>query len=548
MRSWIGGLIVAVFLLGVSGAAAQQRVLVLEGGTLIDGTGKAPMNDSLVVVEGTRVKAVGTRGQVSYPANANVIRLTGRTILPGLIDGHLHTKEYQFPMFLPWGVTTIADLDNDTAWILAQREMLRTGRMKGPRLFVSGGKMYGPLGPVNPDSTVVHNVDEARAYLRSIEALGVDYLKVDDTITYDQLRVAIEEANKAGRKVVGHTQNIRKAAEMGFKFMEHMDTMARSLLDPDGTKFSPRWYPPRSGPVELPQVTSESLVDPKQFPPLIDYLVKQGVYVNPTLTLTWSSSTPRGREFANAAAQIAKDPGLGFIPADVKEAWTRPPGHPRAGYANVAAFLRMFSQAGGKLLAGTDTGGSPLVPGLALHQEMQLLVDAGVPPMKAIQAATLWTAEVIGKEKDLGSVEPGKLADLTIIEGNPLANITATQNVRMVIKDGEVMDTKYDPKWVNPIPRPYSTAPQIATLSPLMASQNGPALTLQVEGKGFNPNAVVHFDNLDLPTQFVSRTKLTATLDARFLRSVGSYPLYVVNPGVHGNVSPTRFFLVNFKY
>ena len=168
--------------------------------------------------------------------------------------------------------------------------------------------------------------------------------------------------------------------------------------------------------------------------------------------------------------------------------------------------------------------------------------------MKAIQAATLWTAEVIGKEKDLGSVEPGKLADLTIIEGNPLANITATQNVRMVIKDGEVMDTKYDPKWVNPIPRPYSTAPQIATLSPLMASQNGPALTLKVEGTGFNPNAVVHFDNLDLPTQFVSRTKLTATLDARFLRrKLGSYPLYVVNPGPHGNVSTAGYFLVNFK-
>ncbi len=530
MRSWIAGLIVAI-LLGASGAAAQPRVLVLEGGTLIDGTGRSPIADAVVVVEGSRIKAVGTRGQVTYPTNATVIRLNGRTILPGLIDGHVHLKEYQLPMFLPYGVTTIADLDNDTAWILAQRELLKNGKIKGPRMFVSGGKMYGPLGPANPESTVVRTVDEARAYLRSLVAAGVDYLKVDDTITYDQL----------------HTQNIRKAAEMGFKFQEHMDTMARALLDPGG-KFSPRFYPPRSGPVEPPQVALESLVDPKQFPPLIDYLVKQGVYVNPTLTLTWSPSTPRGREWASAAAQVIKDPELGFIPADVKETWTRAPGPPRAGYANVAEFLRKYSEAGGKVVTGTDTGGSAVIPGLGLHHEVQMLTDLGIPPMKAIQGATLWTAEVIGQAKDLGSIEPGKLADFTVIEGNPLADIGATKNVRMVIKAGEVIDTKYDPKWVNPIPRPYSTAPQIAKLSPVMAPQNGSAITLQVEGTGFNPNAVVHFDNADLPTHLVSSTKLTATLDARFLRNVGSYPLYVVNPGVQGNVSRVKFFLVNFKY
>src|SRR5688572_2043037 len=233
MTPRIAGLIIAA-LLSTSGATAQDRVLVLEGGTLIDGTGRSPVADAVVVIEGSRIKAVGTKGQFSYPPTATVITLNGRTILPGLIDGHVHLREYQLPMFLPYGVTTIADIHNDTAWSLAQRDALKSGKIKGPRMFVSGARVSGPLGTATPESTVVRTVEETRAYVRSLVAAGVDLIKVDLTITDDQLRAVIEEANAAGLRVVGHTQNIRKAAEMGFKHMEHTDTMARALLDPEG--------------------------------------------------------------------------------------------------------------------------------------------------------------------------------------------------------------------------------------------------------------------------------------------------------------------------
>src|SRR5262245_19629203 len=145
MRLWTSVLIVALFV-GTSGLAAQERVLVLEGGTLIDGTDRAPVADAVVLVEGSRIKAVGTRGQVTYPSNANVIKLNGRTILPGLIDGHVHLRDWQLPMFLPYGVTTIADLHNDTAWSIAQREALKSGKITGPRFLVSGGRVTGPPG------------------------------------------------------------------------------------------------------------------------------------------------------------------------------------------------------------------------------------------------------------------------------------------------------------------------------------------------------------------------------------------------------------------
>ena len=448
MTSRVGWIVAVATLLSPFQAWAQPQTLVLAGGTLIDGTGRTPIPDAVVVIEGSRIRAAGARGQVSYPATARVIRTNGQTMLPGLFDSHVHLRDYMPQMFLRYGVTTVADTHDPTEWSLAQRDAINRGAIRGPRTFVSGERAANTRDG-DPPSLPLQTVDEARAYVRKLDAQGVDVIKVDSSLSYDQLRAVIDEAAAAGLRVVGHSQNIRRAAEVGLKYMEHTNTLTLAILEAMG----------RPARVTSDQRGADiALMDPTHFPALIAFMVGQGVYVNPTLAAQWRSSTPRGPEWAAAAAQIVKDPGLAFVPADVRTSWTQPDSRPpnREGYAKMAEFVRQYAKAGGKVISATDAG---FMPGLSMHYEMQMLADIGLSPMTIIQGATLWPAEAVGKAKDLGSVEPGKLADILVVEGNPLDDIGTTKSIRMVIKEGQILDTTYDPLFVNPLPRPSAAAP-----------------------------------------------------------------------------------------
>jgi len=332
---------------------------------------------------------------------------------------------------------------------------------------------------------------------------------------------------------------MRKAAELGMKYMEHMNTVAWAVLDDDvGYE---RWQ--REG------FTPERRMDTSKFPALVDFMVKQGVFINPTLMNNFRTATPRAKEMSETANEILKDPTLtAIVPAGAQQAWRnlasgRSPD--TEGYNKVKEFVRQYVNAGGKIAAGTDEGGVTM-PGLSLHYEMQMIADMGISPMKAIQAATLWSAESFGQGKNVGSIEPGKFADFMIIEGNPLNDIAATRNVKMVIKNGQVMDTAYDPKALTAVARPFGRPPKVNGISPAVAKEGAQSVTLQIDGLQFGPKSVVRIDNRDLPTQFVSATKLTATIEAPLLQKPGSYALYVVNPGASG-ASNNVYLFVNPK-
>jgi imidazolonepropionase-like amidohydrolase len=438
-------------LLGATAVAAQESVLVLQGGRLIDGRGGAPIDDAVVVVKGDRISAVGRRGQIPVPAGANIIQTNGRTILPGLIDMHLHSRGWKIPLYLAHGVTTVGDIHSDTPWIIAQRAAQKSGVMQGPRFFVSGARVLGPLmapgGPRTFGAGYVKDVAEARAYVRYLAAMGVDMVKVDSTITDEQLEAVIDEARKFRLPVLGHLRDIDVAMRFGMKEMEHLPPFLRAQLVREGKPL------PQEGSEEGTELFNR--VDPTKFTPLIKQMVEQKVIVDIAL-YNW---VPRGiwRAARPDLERLANDPGLAFVPDAEKKAWVTDPGAPRPGSEIVSSFMRQYSAAGGKLLVSSDgVENSPIVPGFAQHLIMQGMTTIGVPAMTAIQGSTLWPAEALGIERDYGSVEVGKVADFVIIEGNPLTNITATRNIRTVIQGGKVMNTTYDPNWVNPIPRPTS--------------------------------------------------------------------------------------------
>ena len=406
-------------LLGMAGVAAQEPVLVLQGGTLIDGRGGPPIDDAVVVVRGDRISAIGRRGQIPVPAGANIIQTTGRTILPGLIDMHLHSRGWKFPLYLAHGVTTVADIHSDTAWIIAERAALKSGAMQGPRLFVSGARVIGPLLPGPPrafGAGYVRDLPEARLYVRYLAAIGVDMIKVDSTITDEQLEAVIDEARKFRLPVLGHLQNIDVAMRFGMKEMEHLPPFLRAQLVREGKPL------PQAGSEEGSELLLK--VDPAKFTPLIQNMVEQKVIVDIAL-YGWVPRDIR-RAAQPELERLANDPGLGFVPDAEKKTWVADPGPARQGTETVAAFMRQYVAAGGKLLVSSDgVENSPIVPGFAQHLVMQGMTAMGVPAMATIQGSTLWPAGTLGIEKDYGSLEVGK-----------------------------VVDTRYKADWVNPVPRP----------------------------------------------------------------------------------------------
>ncbi|MGH7829217.1 MAG: amidohydrolase family protein, partial [Candidatus Binatia bacterium] len=299
---------------------------------------------------------------------------------------------------------------------------------------------------------------------------------------------------------------------------------------------------------------------------LIRQLLEKKVHWTPTLATTWRAFSPQRQKFRAAELKLFALPGLSYVPAYFREntkeyfagtAEIDPQLRERIelGHRKLNDFLRRFAQLGGKLQTGSDP--NSVLPGVAIHREIELLVEAGLTPAEALMAATKNPAERLGREKDWGVIAPGAFADIVVVDGNPLQEISSTQRIHLIFKEGRAIQPRYHADYRNPIPRPQPDrpAPEIDSVSPDSIVEGEGPVMLTITGRNFLGTALVKLNGKPLPAEVKFRParfpqnfrrgrEITATVAADRIRRYGSYPITVEHPGAGGAVSNTVYLIV----
>ena len=541
-----------------------EKILVVQGGKLIDGTGRPPIENSVIVIQAGRFQAVGGRGEVSIPADAEVIDVKGKTVLPGFIDGHGHLEDFHGELYLHLGITTCANIElyQDGPWTLAQKQGTDLGKIRGPRIWMSGRAIGGVStghdafgSRTARDNIIVTTAEEVRRAVQRKKELGCEILKVNEFLSLDLVKVAVDEAHGLGMSVAAHSWDVVGSVKAGVDTIEHIWSVGYSSIPyaPARRKLAQD----RLGGV-IDQELAGAYYQTENFDEVIGAMVEHRVAWTPTIA-KWLRPLARSAEhFRERENQILNNPNAGlpaavrvvtdnaydkllkrYTPAQLEQT--------KVGYEKAKEFIRRFAQAGGILKEGSDPPRG--MAALLMHQALAIDVEAGVPPMKAIQAATLNVARTFRMDKDYGSVEPGKVADLSIVEGDPLQDIWMTQNVKMVVMDGKVIDIGFK-KYKNPIPSFYSyqSLPLNLEISPLFLIERSGPTVLKVRGQGgMWPFHRVMLNGQPLPTSFNSKDEVQAIIPPEAIPTAGTYIVTLKCEGEAFPESHRAHLVVGFK-
>ncbi len=530
---------------------------MIQGGRLIDGNGGKPIDNATIVIENNRIKRVAVGGKVDFPKEARIIDASRKTILPGLIDNHVHYRDTIGELFIAHGVTSVRDLGNPLEWILAQRDAVAMGKIRGPRIFCAGGGFYGRA--TSEHHMVPADPAEARRMSKRLIELGVDYLKIHLGVSLDITRAVAEEAHAMGFRVTGHLDSsIMPYAEAGVDGVEHASGCAEATIRSEEGKRKlasiKLWLAKFLAPW--------ALAERDHFCEATEFLAKKGTFIEPT-TVLWGAPLGMRERWEKEDYELLKKPGLSYTPENLRLLWLDhyylaygvrvereptqdvvvgnrysiygifPEDQLREGHKRLGEFLCQLVKAGGHVVTGTDA--PAVMPGLSLHREMEFLVRMGFTPMQAIMAATKVGADYLGQSNELGTIEEGKLADLIVVNGDPLKEIRETRKIDTVIKDGEVVDISYHTSFTNPILRPHDQefygypVPRLNAIAPQIGCESDREIPMTLKGRDFFPESVVCFGGVPISSTFVSQNELQATIPSHLLR-VGTIPISVVNP------------------
>ena len=381
--------------------------IIISGARLIDGRGGPPIEDSVVVVEGDRIVAAGPRGSVRPPAGETV-DARGLTLLPGLIDAHFHLGSVRLPsMFLNNGVTSVRD---PGAWNQSY-DPVKKLNVPIPRLFLTGPHLDMAPAAYPDNSLLVNDPEEARAVVHRFVDEGATALKVYFRLPLASIRAVCEAAHQRNIPVTAHLEIVRAddAIEAGLDGIEHVTSVGTAIADiMEAEKFRQAVTANNSARNEgRYQLWSKIDLDSPRVGKLIDLMVRRGVFFSPNLAIFERRAGERGATEMHAKA-----------------------------CENMRRFTGMARKAGVRVVVGSHSNVPYAETGWAYQREMELMAESGMTPMEVIQGATLDNAKFFRADARLGSIEPGKLADLVLIEGDVLRDIGSMRKIRRVMLNG----------------------------------------------------------------------------------------------------------------
>jgi imidazolonepropionase-like amidohydrolase len=408
--------------------------IAFTGAGLFDAEARMVRPGMTLLVVGERIAAVGADGTVAIPAGAEVVDACGKTLIPGLWDMHQHFGDLDGILDIAAGVTTGRDLANDTDTMLARKKSWDSGETIGPRTLLAGF-IDGPGPYAGPSKVLVSTPEEAVKAVDKYAELGYVQIKMYSSLDPALVPVIAKRAHEHGMRVSGHvpaTMIAEQAIADGYDEIQHVNMLFLDLWpDVKETRTPARFIEPAERAADVDFAS----------PPvrkLIDLMRQRDIVSDPTLatfeTLYLSRAGSIGPTWSAIADRLPPQVRRGFLSGGLPVPEGKDERY-RASYRKMVELVGELYRSGVRIVAGTDE-----FAGFALHRELELYVDAGIPAPEVLRIATLGAAQVMGKDGELGSLAPGKLADLAVVPGDPTRDISALRRIETVVKGGTVYD------------------------------------------------------------------------------------------------------------
>ena len=422
--------------------------MVIRNVTVIDGTGSDPQTSMTVVIEESQISAIDEEGSIEYASSAWVIDGTGKYLIPGLWDMHVHLRDLDgtLPLFIVNGVTTVRDMGSELKKTAALREQIDAGKLVGPCIKTSGmmiessswlaqyidlmheqGVDQEAIEKFRRTRITVGDPREAREAVDSLIALGADFIKIRHAESPEVFDAIAEAAENAGTHFVGHyvwILGLDECANRGQRSIEH----------------------------NILPGFNEKTFERKQ--EIFDALLRNDTHLVPTLVTNAMETLPLEKVRAIIGDTVgAIDSRNRYVSRKIRQSWLetvelnaadkgRPPPESIKQMIDCSNhFLSEARRAGVKIMAGTDAPTTGTFFGFSLHDELALLVETyGMTPMEALRSATALPAAFMGIDSQVGTIEVGKRADLVLLDANPLVDVANTRRIHTVIANGRVFD------------------------------------------------------------------------------------------------------------